>query len=418
MAKIELTASTMAHLSLPCIGALAGQPKHLEMDLSRAEMERIVRPVLSRCRAPVEQALGDSGLPVERVDRLVFVGGPTRMPRRRLRAGRCPSRNPPHMGDRPNTWWMRSTESTARRQLRPFFGTAHAASQHGARSSTRNRQATTTKCSACLATPMRRRLRTPFPRSRRSTTRTRIRSPGPWSASRRLRRPMQCFPMQKSVPNMPLEASRASVTSPEMTLSPASTSGPSSRPEFRFRRGFLRPAVPATSGRAATRRGHRRRTRRPVGKNREGRVRWQTRQPADRGQVRPHPLFQREGANLWHPRQIDVADAVLGAGIAVPTLDGEVKVKVPPGMPPWCAAAPAQTRGFRNSAPGALDIFTCSCRCVYPGPCWPKSETCGRSFGNCTQSDNDRDRKYRPEKRPICARTQDNPRQTDLWSTK
>jgi molecular chaperone DnaK len=80
IAKIELSTSTTAHLSLPYIGIARGEPKHLEMDLTRAELERIVRPVVERCRRPVEQALHDAGITPREVDRVVFVGGPTRMP--------------------------------------------------------------------------------------------------------------------------------------------------------------------------------------------------------------------------------------------------------------------------------------------------------------------------------------------------
>ena len=80
IAKIELTTAATAHVSLPYIGASAGQPVHLEMDLSRAEMERVVRPVIERCRQPVEQALRDASVTPDKIDRLVFVGGPTRMP--------------------------------------------------------------------------------------------------------------------------------------------------------------------------------------------------------------------------------------------------------------------------------------------------------------------------------------------------
>jgi len=80
MAKIELSAGTTAHVSLPYIGAAAGEAKHLEMDLTRAEMERVVNPVIERCRRPLEQALADAGVSPSQVDRLVFVGGPTRMP--------------------------------------------------------------------------------------------------------------------------------------------------------------------------------------------------------------------------------------------------------------------------------------------------------------------------------------------------
>jgi molecular chaperone DnaK len=80
VAKIELSTGTTSHISLPYIGAVAGETKHLELDLARAEMERVVRPVIERCRRPVEQALADAGVTPERIDRIVFVGGPTRMP--------------------------------------------------------------------------------------------------------------------------------------------------------------------------------------------------------------------------------------------------------------------------------------------------------------------------------------------------
>ena len=80
MAKIELSTGITAHLSLPYVGMAAGAPMHLEMDLTRTEMERVVRPVIDRCRGPIEQALHDAGCPPRQIDRIVFVGGPTRMP--------------------------------------------------------------------------------------------------------------------------------------------------------------------------------------------------------------------------------------------------------------------------------------------------------------------------------------------------
>ncbi len=80
VAKIELSAGTGTHISLPYIAAAGGEPKHLEIDLNRTDLERIVRPVIERCRGPVEQALRDAGLQPKDIDRIVFVGGPTRMP--------------------------------------------------------------------------------------------------------------------------------------------------------------------------------------------------------------------------------------------------------------------------------------------------------------------------------------------------
>ncbi len=79
-AKIELTANVNTHISLPYLAAVNGEPRHLEMDLSRTDLERLVRPVIERCRGPVEQALHDAGISPKDVDRVVFVGGPTRMP--------------------------------------------------------------------------------------------------------------------------------------------------------------------------------------------------------------------------------------------------------------------------------------------------------------------------------------------------
>lgn len=78
--KIELTASTTAHVSLPYLTAVGGEPRHLELDLSRTELERVVRPVIERCRGPVDQALHDAGVTPREIDRIIFVGGPTRMP--------------------------------------------------------------------------------------------------------------------------------------------------------------------------------------------------------------------------------------------------------------------------------------------------------------------------------------------------
>jgi molecular chaperone DnaK len=75
MAKIELSTSTTTHVSLPYIAA----DKHLELDLTRTELERLVRPVVERCKGPIEQALSDASISGG-VDRVIFVGGPTRMP--------------------------------------------------------------------------------------------------------------------------------------------------------------------------------------------------------------------------------------------------------------------------------------------------------------------------------------------------
>lgn len=80
IAKIELSTSTSTHISLPYFAAVKGEPKHLEMDLTRTELERQVYAVVERCRDPIEQALHDASITTKDIDRLIFVGGPTRMP--------------------------------------------------------------------------------------------------------------------------------------------------------------------------------------------------------------------------------------------------------------------------------------------------------------------------------------------------
>jgi molecular chaperone DnaK len=80
VAKIELSTGVTTHISLPFLAAVAGEPRHFEFDLTRATLEQIVRPIVERCRAPVEQALRDARVAPKDIDRIVFVGGPTRMP--------------------------------------------------------------------------------------------------------------------------------------------------------------------------------------------------------------------------------------------------------------------------------------------------------------------------------------------------
>jgi molecular chaperone DnaK len=80
IAKIELSTSATAHVSLPYVAAVGGEARHLDLDLTRMELERLVGPVIERCRNPIEQAMRDAGVQPHDINRLVFVGGPTRMP--------------------------------------------------------------------------------------------------------------------------------------------------------------------------------------------------------------------------------------------------------------------------------------------------------------------------------------------------
>lgn len=79
-AKIELSTTLTTEINQPFITADAGGPKHLTMTLTRAKLEEVIRPVIDRCRAPMEQALSDAKLTKNDIKKVILVGGPTRMP--------------------------------------------------------------------------------------------------------------------------------------------------------------------------------------------------------------------------------------------------------------------------------------------------------------------------------------------------
>ena len=80
MAKIELSSVLQTTINLPYITADATGPKHLSMTVTRAKLEELIRDVVERCRGPMIQALKDSKIEKNQVDKIVMVGGPTRMP--------------------------------------------------------------------------------------------------------------------------------------------------------------------------------------------------------------------------------------------------------------------------------------------------------------------------------------------------
>ncbi len=79
-AKIELSSMMETTISLPFITADATGPKHLEMKLSRAKFEDLTADLLQRVVAPVKNALSDSGLNASQIDKILLVGGSSRMP--------------------------------------------------------------------------------------------------------------------------------------------------------------------------------------------------------------------------------------------------------------------------------------------------------------------------------------------------
>ena len=79
-AKIELSTTMQTEINLPFIASDASGPKHLIQTLTRAKLEELVEPIVSRCKGPMEQAMSDAKLSSDRIDKIIMVGGPTRMP--------------------------------------------------------------------------------------------------------------------------------------------------------------------------------------------------------------------------------------------------------------------------------------------------------------------------------------------------
>ena len=79
-AKIELSTTLTTEINLPFITADATGPKHLIKSLSRAKLEELVTPTVEKCRDSVDRALKDAKTSPDGIDRIILVGGPTRMP--------------------------------------------------------------------------------------------------------------------------------------------------------------------------------------------------------------------------------------------------------------------------------------------------------------------------------------------------
>ncbi|MBI2867972.1 MAG: molecular chaperone DnaK [Chloroflexi bacterium] len=79
-AKIELSTVMQTEINLPFITADASGAKHLVITLTRAKLEQLTADLIERSVRPVQQALQDAGMPVDKIDHVILVGGMTRMP--------------------------------------------------------------------------------------------------------------------------------------------------------------------------------------------------------------------------------------------------------------------------------------------------------------------------------------------------
>lgn len=79
-AKIELSTTLETEINLPYITATDSGPKHLNLKFNRAKLEELVNPIIKKCDKPVQQALADAKLTAGDINKIILVGGPTRMP--------------------------------------------------------------------------------------------------------------------------------------------------------------------------------------------------------------------------------------------------------------------------------------------------------------------------------------------------
>jgi molecular chaperone DnaK len=97
-AKIELSSTQETQINLPFITAVEGQPKHLDLKLSRSKLNELTGELLERVVGPVKQALKDADTDV---DHVVLVGGMTRMPAVRDKVKELTGKDP-HQGVNPD----------------------------------------------------------------------------------------------------------------------------------------------------------------------------------------------------------------------------------------------------------------------------------------------------------------------------
>jgi molecular chaperone DnaK len=79
-AKIELSTVVETDINLPFVSASDKGPKHLQLKLTRSKLDELVDSIVQKCKSPLEQALKDAKLSNKGVDKVILVGGPTRMP--------------------------------------------------------------------------------------------------------------------------------------------------------------------------------------------------------------------------------------------------------------------------------------------------------------------------------------------------
>jgi molecular chaperone DnaK len=98
-AKIELSTTLSTQINLPYITQKEGNPLHLEVELTRAKLEQLIEPTLKRLDPIMDRAVRDAKMAPTNVDKVILVGGPTRMPSVQERFKKFFGKEPEHSVD-------------------------------------------------------------------------------------------------------------------------------------------------------------------------------------------------------------------------------------------------------------------------------------------------------------------------------
>ncbi len=101
-AKVEMSQVMESGINLPFITATAEGPLHMEMKLTRGELERMTEDLVQRCKGPFEQAVKDWGKDPSAIDHVILVGGSTRMPMIQELVRSLTGGKEPHKGGNPD----------------------------------------------------------------------------------------------------------------------------------------------------------------------------------------------------------------------------------------------------------------------------------------------------------------------------
>ncbi len=100
-AKVELSSVMTSNINLPFITADASGPKHLDISLTRAKFDEITADLVDKTMGPTKTALSDAGLTADKIDRIILVGGSTRIPAVQEAVKRLTGKDP-HKGVNPD----------------------------------------------------------------------------------------------------------------------------------------------------------------------------------------------------------------------------------------------------------------------------------------------------------------------------